>query len=70
VKDEDDKEEKIPKKAGRKPTKEKREEIANVRKLLGTQTTIERSLGTRTRTIKNRGITTSSHGRGLKSMGK
>jgi hypothetical protein len=49
-------EEKFPKKVGRKPTKEKREETTNKENILGIQTTIEKYLVAGSRNTKNIGV--------------
>jgi hypothetical protein len=50
------------KKPGRKHAKEKQEEIAGKEKKLGTQTTIENSMGTSIKSIKNHGHTVPPQG--------
>jgi hypothetical protein len=48
-------EENFPKKAGKKPTKEKCEEVANKEKILGIQTTLKKTLITISRNTKTPG---------------
>lgn len=53
---EEAKEERQPKKVNQNPTKGKREEVANKEKLLELQSTIEKSIGARTRTTGQKNI--------------
>jgi hypothetical protein len=52
----DKEKQKQPKRVGRKLAKGKREEETNKEKILGIQTTIEKSLGDGTRSVKNPGV--------------
>jgi len=58
------------KKPGRKHAKEKQEEIAGKEKKLGTQTTIENSMGTSIKSIKNHGHTVPPQGGGSEPTSK